>query len=300
MRAALSALALLLLLACRPSPSPSPSPFSLSGSNALHEVRAFIALGPRVSGSTGAERAAAYLAGRLESLGLEAEVDTFEDATPSGPVTFRNVYGHRPGRGDTLIVLASHYDTKGGLAPDFVGANDSGSSTGLLLALAAVLREAHPRAGLLFAFVDGEECARRYGPHDGLHGSRRLAAAMKRDGRARHVRAVIVLDMVGDRDLSITLPRNGTPALTALVLKSARAEGVRPQFALAAGDILDDHVPFLEAGMPAVDIIDFAYGSAPGRNDYWHTPADTLDKLSPASLQTIGRVVLRMINDLLP
>jgi glutaminyl-peptide cyclotransferase len=137
-----------------------------------------------------------------------------------------------------------------------------------------------------------------YGSADGLHGSRHLAAQMRADGRAAKTIGVILLDMIGDRNLSITIPRNGTPRLTTLALDCAQREGVRGRFGLARGDILDDHVPFLLNGMPAVDLIDFEYGSAPGRNDYWHTPADTLDKLSADSLQAMGRVVIRMLNSL--
>jgi glutaminyl-peptide cyclotransferase len=148
------------------------------------------------------------------------------------------------------------------------------------------------------AFFDGEECRRHYGPQDGLHGSRRLAKTLLDDGRALNVRAVIVLDMVGDKNLQLTLPRNGTPRLLTAVFRAAEADGARDKFSLYATEILDDHQPFFEAGMPAVDIIDYEFGSAPGKNDYWHTPADTLDKLSAASLTVVGRVVVRMLNDL--
>jgi len=150
-----------------------------------------------------------------------------------------------------------------------------------------------------------------YGRHDGLHGSRRLAKLLQEGDpdvsprwRQRpltgkpDVRAVLVLDMVGDRDLQITIPRNCDPRLRKLALQCARDEGVRLNFSLLLTGVTDDHVPFLEAGMPAVDLIDFHYGSAPGQNDYWHTPQDTLDKLSPNSLQIVGRVAIRMINEL--
>jgi Zn-dependent M28 family amino/carboxypeptidase len=170
---------------------------------------------------------------------------------------------------------------------------------GLLLALADWYRSAPPlKSALWLAFLDGEECRRDYGPHDGLHGSRRLARDIVDRGVAERVQAVVVLDMIGDRNLKVMLPRNGTPSLMAAVLKAAATEQCRPVFTLHPGSVLDDHQPFLDAGMPAVDLIDFEYGSAPGRNDYWHTAGDTLDKLSADSLHLVGRVVIRLLDDL--
>lgn len=282
--------------------APSPPPWdveAVDGELALEEAGAFVALGPRDAGTAGAAAAAHYLAARLQALGVTAVTDEFRDPTPAGERVFRNVLALLDGPSDRLVILASHYDTKAGVSPDFAGANDSGSSTGLLLALAPLLgRPAAPAPDIVLAFLDGEECHTRYGPRDGLHGSRRLARRLQADGRATNVLAVIVLDMIGDRDLTVTVPRNATPALMQTAFRAAREEGARQQFALGGGPVIDDHVPFLEAGMPAVDLIDFAYGSAPGLNDYWHTPADTLDKLSPASLRTVGRVTVRMLNHL--
>jgi glutaminyl-peptide cyclotransferase len=145
--------------------------------------------------------------------------------------------------------------------------------------------------------VDGEECRLQFGPHDGLHGSRRLAGQLATPFR-QPVRGVILLDMIGDRDLTVTLPANGTRQLTLLALEAARLVGARHQFRLSDSQILDDHQPFLDAGFPAVDLIDFSYGSAPGLNDYWHTAQDTTDKLSAASLTTMGQVVAEMLAQL--
>jgi glutaminyl-peptide cyclotransferase len=266
---------------------------------AWEEVRAFVALGPRPSGAPGAAAAADYLSRRLASLGPQAVVIEFQDETPAGPVTFRNVLAEIRGATNNVLVLAAHYDTKSGISTNFVGANDSGSGVGLLLELGRALSESpRPACDILLAFLDGEECMRTYGPNDGLHGSRHLARMLARNRGASRVRAVIVLDMVGDRDLSVTIPRNSSRNLTSLVLEAAREENARARFSLHDSPVVDDHVPFLEAGMPAVDILDFAYGSRPGANDYWHTDQDTMDNMSPDSLRIVGRVTLRVVDRL--
>jgi Zn-dependent M28 family amino/carboxypeptidase len=181
---------------------------------------------------------------------------------------------------------------------DFQGANDSGSSTGVLLELARMIR-AHgsvPRTGILFAFFDGEEGIAHYIPGDGLHGSRRLARQLKESGDHERVDAMILLDMVGDRDLNFTIPLNSSPSLVQEVLDAARDCGYRDRFALSRQlAITDDHVPFLEIGIPAIDLIDFTYGSKPGLNDYWHTPQDHLDHISAESLRITGQIVTRLL-----
>jgi glutaminyl-peptide cyclotransferase len=231
---------------------------------------------------------------------IETEIDEFEDGPGDRRGIYRNVVGIIKGKTAGLIVLGSHYDTKAGISESFNGANDSGSSTGLLLELARVLSVGpKPECSIMLAFFDGEECVREYSENDGLHGSRRLARRLKEDGRAAAVLGVIVVDMIGDKRLNVELPRNSTPSLCSIVFSAAREEGARSAFRLSNSAVLDDHVPFLAAGMPAVDIIDFQYGSAPGLNDYWHTEHDTLDKISGESMQLVGRIVVRMINSLM-
>lgn len=279
----------------RPTDLPPPAHFPAeAASNALRRVASLIALGPRDAGTPGAETAAAWIAAQLQADGLKPRIDRFVDATPDGPQTFHNVLAEWIGASSGTVVLLSHFDTRSGLGPDYVGANDGGSSTALLLELAAHLaRRGQPRLTLLFAFLDGEECRQAYGPRDGLHGSRRLAAQLQAAGR--EVRAVILLDMVGDRDLGLTLPRNSTPALKLLLFDAALAQGCRDRIELLPCDILDDHQPFLDRGYPAIDLIDFHYGRGPRDNRYWHTPDDTLDKLSAESLQGVGSLVLEML-----
>ena len=305
----LGAAALFFLTGCGPTAAKSGSirldPAGFNAARALEDIRALVAVTPRHSGSPGARRAAELILSRLKAAGLDAEIDEFGEDTPAGRFLFRNVIGRLPGRlpgggpAEKWIILGAHYDTKAGIADDFQGANDSGSGVGVLLELARNIK-AGPAlpVNCIFAFFDGEECVNRYGKNDGLHGSRRLAEQFRRDRRALKTRAVIILDMVGDADLNITIPGNCALGVVSAVFKAAEAGGVRHKFSLCTAHMLDDHAPFLAAGMPAVDIIDFEYGSRPGLNDYWHTPADTLDKLSAESLSTVGRTVLRALDDL--
>jgi len=203
------------------------------------------------------------------------------------------------GSDDFVVILLSHYDTKSGISEDFIGANDSGSSTGLLLEMARLLKTRNPSGPtILMAFLDGEECSVEYGTHDGLHGSKHLVRTIARNGSFKKVSAVILMDMVGDATLDIGIPRNSSPSLISLIFECAARENARLNFSLAEGNITDDHVPFIQVGMRAVDIIDFNYGSAPGKNDYWHSSQDTMDKLSAESLQVVGRVVIRALNSL--
>ncbi len=298
---ALAAIAASVLLAgCgeRPAP-PHPAilePPKADGARALAEVERLLELSPRVSGTDNARRAAEHIAERLKIHGVGAIVDTFTDRVAEGEMEFHNVVGTLPGRSGRFVILGSHFDTKHGMSEAFTGANDSGSSTGLLIELARVLaEEPMGELGVVFAFFDGEESRHRYGPLDGLHGSRHMARTLREEGRVDKVRAMILLDMVGDRDITITLPRNSSTELVSRVFAAASAEGARDTFRLAPYEILDDHVPFMREGIAAIDLIDFEFGSAPGLNDYWHTEEDTIDKLSAESLATIGNVTLRVL-----
>lgn len=273
-------------------------PAAISGASALDEVRRFVELGPKEPGTPGAESAALYLKKRLMDVGVEAEIQEFQDPAPVGELTFRNVLGRIPGGSGKIVLLGAHYDTKTGIE-GFEGANDSGSGTGLLVELARALKQHGPHpVEIRFAFFDGEECRVEYGPEDGFHGSRHLAKTMATDGSLSNVVAMILLDMVGDRDLTITIPRNGTPELISLAFEAARAEGVRERLQLFPNAVGDDHEAFFQRGVPAIDLIDFFYGSEPGKNDYWHTAADSLDKVSAESLDVVGRVVARMVAEL--
>ena len=277
------------------------APFVFSpeqASNAWSHVTAFVnECTPRNSGTPGSEVAADWLHTRLIGQGIDTILDRFTDSTPRGPKSFVNVLASIPGKSDEWILLLTHFDTMSGISESFQGANDSGSSTGLLLELATTLHAFSPfKHNVLCAFLDGEESMLAYSDRDGFHGSKRLANTMKQ--QKRKIKAVILMDMVGDRDLKITIPRNSTADLRVLALQAAEATGDRDKVGLFDGMIYDDHQAFLDLGYPAINLIDFQYGSHPGKNDYWHTTKDSIDKLSVDSLLVTGRIVMEMLNRL--
>jgi glutaminyl-peptide cyclotransferase len=294
----------LCLTGCQP-PATSTDPQTIldaglvSGQRAYEHVEALVAITPRNSGSRGALQAAEHLHSALSPFTQTCRIDAFEDTTPDGTLPFRNVIGTLPGTSSNMVILASHYDTKSGISERFQGANDSGSSSGLLLELARVLHAHKPLPfQVVFAFFDGEECIKAYSKTDGLHGSRHLAEQLKARVPLADVHAMILLDMIGDRDLTITIPRNVDRKLMSIAFDAARAAQIRNAFTLTKTTILDDHVPFLKAGIPAIDLIDFQHGSRHGLNDYWHTEQDSLEHISAESLQSMGEVVIHMLNAL--
>jgi glutaminyl-peptide cyclotransferase len=269
------------------------------GERAFAEVVALVQISPRDAGTPQGEKAAIHLVERLQSFGIQTERDTFRDQTPEGEKTFHNVIGKLPGKTDRWIILASHFDTMPGIE-NFQGANDSGSSTGVLLELARMLAGRKPQIGLLFVFFDGEEGIRGYIPGDGLHGSRYMAEKMRQNGELEKIEAFILMDMVGDKDLHFTIPYNSSRELVKELYAAARDCGYRDRFSNYNYIIIDDHSPFLALNVPAINIIDFNYGSSPGKNDYWHTPHDNLDNISAESLEITGTVVLRLLTRLIP
>jgi len=252
---------------------------------------------PRDAGTAEGFAAATYLMDRASAAGGDVRRDRFTAATPRGTKGFTNLEcavvasDERP-----WVVYLSHYDTKAGV--DCPGANDGASTSGLLVALTGVLAR-HRRDlpfNVLLVWTDGEECFGRYAPNDGFWGARRAAARLVASGRT--VTAVIGLDMLGDRDLQIILPHNATPRLRQAVLAAAKTAGVADKVAATGDCVKDDHQEFLRAGFPAVELIDFDYGSRPGLNDYWHTPQDTMDKISAESLLVAGRLALAVLGEL--
>lgn len=249
---------------------------------------------PRDAGTMRGRCAADFLLDAASAAGADVRRDEFAAKTPRGERTFVNLYAEfMSSPSDPWVVFLSHYDTKPGVKCP--GANDGASTSGLLVALADRLASWRGRSlNVMLVWTDGEECMEMYVDNDGLWGSRRAADMLTKKGV--EVLGVFCLDMLGDANLDMFVPKNGTPELAALVIRAAKAAKV----SVSASPLLvkDDHVPFLNAGFKAVDIIDFNFGSRPGLNDYWHTEKDTMDKVSEESLHAAGRLAAEIVNAL--
>lgn len=257
---------------------------------AMKYLREIVAIGRRAPGSPGHKKVQALLRKKLQNDDLEEDV--FTASTPIGAIPMRNFIAKFPGTTNEVIVIASHYETNYPLH-DFVGANDSGSSTALLLALADIFR-GWPRSGpaVWLVWLDGEEAIQQWSATDGLYGSRHLAQKWQQDGTAKRIKAFILTDMIGDKDLSIDKDLNSTPWLSDLVYQAATNLGVQSYFYRRETVIEDDHIPFSHIGVPVVDVIDLEYGY---NNVFHHTPEDTLDKVSSKSIDIVGNVVLEAV-----
>src|SRR5262245_45191163 len=262
---------------------------SFSGEAAFRHVERLVAIGPRVAGSPAGAKTREYILAELKKSGIAPRVEAFDAETPHGRLRMANVIGVIAGRRPDVILIGGHYDTKLFADRRFVGANDGGSSTALLLELARQLA-AGPREFTYWAvFFDGEEARESWTATDSLYGSRRLAADLARTGQLP--RAVIVADMIGDRDLDIRREALSTQTLTAHLWPAAARLGHQRHFLPTAMPVEDDHAPFLKAGVPAALLIDFDFPP-------WHTADDTLDKVSPRSLQIVGEVLLDALPDI--
>lgn len=279
-------LVLIFAIFRRPAIGPGAVWREFSGEKALAHVQALVNLGPRPPGSVALQNSRAYIRQNLEATGWHLEEQSFTDDTPRGRVQFVNLIARRPNPSRKRFLLGSHYDTKTFEAIPFVGANDGGSNTGALLEMARVLNQ-HPdlAAQIELVFFDGEEAYERFTATDGLYGSRYFAKQVREAGRARDYRGGIVWDMIGDRDLTITLPPDSPPDLARGIFAAADALQVRNRFSYSNDDMIDDHSPLNAAGIPTIDLIDFYYPP-------WHTAGDTMDKLSAESLQSVGAVTL--------
>ena len=266
-----------------------------SGDRAFAHVQQLVDLGPRPPQSDALEKTRVYIDHQLRLAGWTVERQEFADETPRGLVRFANLIArfHAPGKIPPSFLLCSHYDTKIFDTFRFVGANDAGSSTGLLLETARALgRYPDLAAKVQLVFFDGEEAFETFSETDGLYGSRHFAKQLERQG-AKQFRGGILFDMVGDRDLTITLPPDSPAQMARDIFASAQALGARNHFTYFDADITDDHTPLNAIGIPTIDLIDFDYPP-------WHTAEDTLDKISPESLRIVGSVALYYLSNHAP
>jgi glutaminyl-peptide cyclotransferase len=279
------AVSCVLLVGCVTAQSQPPTQTAaptFDGARAFEHLKQVVALGPRPAGSEALKKTRDYIKQQLTAIGLTPTEQPFDAKTPIGSVPMVNISARIGGSGPRLII-AGHYDTKLFKEFTFVGASDAGSSTAFLLEIARVLKARQNAMPIEILFLDGEEA---FGEWDtgNTFGSRHYVSAAEKAGTLKDIKALILVDMIGDADLRMLKEANSTPWLVDAIWGAARKLN-RPEFLADSTPIEDDHLRFLEAGVPAVDIIDLDY-------PHWHQPTDTLDKCSPKSLQAVGDVVL--------
>lgn len=255
-------------------------------------LKQFVAIGSRPLNSLGHKKAEDFIHSHLK--GDQVEDDFFNQQTPVGTFPVRNIIAKYPGKKPGIVVFASHYETNIWLPKAYVGANDGGSSTALLLEFANQFREQvknGPIEGysVWMVFTDGEEAMQRQWSSDSLFGSKHLAQKWQADGTARQIKALLLADMLGDADLNIDHDGNSSPRLQMVAFAAAEHYGYQSHFFARDTTIEDDHLPFKKVGIPVMDFIDLNYGYD---NSFHHTTEDTIDKLSPKSLEISGNAML--------
>ena len=283
-------LAILGLLASAAVSAQAPAAFD--STKAWEHLRQQVAIGPRPCGSAGNQQNRDYITKTLAAIGLKTVEQAWTATTPLGPIKMVNLMATIPGQRAERIVLASHFDTKLFREFRFVGASDGASSTAALLELARVLK-ARPQLPFTIEllFLDGEEATGEWKDPDNTYGSRHYVEVARKAGTLKSLRALILLDMVGDRQLNIRRETQSTPWLTDIIWNTAKRLGHQGSFIAEEMPVEDDHVHFLKAGVPAVDIIDLDYPQ-------WHTAQDSLENVSARSLQVVGDVVVAALPEI--
>jgi hypothetical protein len=289
------------------SPLAPAEPAGFNGGRAFEDLKHLVEFGPRPSGSPALLKARAWLIHELRGAGAEVEEDSFTASTPIGPIPMANLIAKFPGSGRETVIVAGHYDTKRFDDFRFVGANDGGSSAALLVELARVLNGQKHTLNYWLVFFDGEEAVRtEWAGTDNTYGSRHLVEKLSESGELSRIKALILVDMIGDAKLDIHRDPASTPWLTKLEFTTAHRLGYDRYFVNEDYPVGgDDYDPWLAAGVSSLDIIDFNYGpnarAKPGDPDwniYWHTAQDTLEHCSPLSLTIVGRVVAASLQEL--
>ena len=280
-------IAVALLTACASAGSPqAPAEPKFDGQRAFQDLRAMVEIGPRPAGSPAIEKTRDYIRKELAAAGLKVDEQAFDARTPTGTVHMVNLRATLPGSSSSSgrIVIGGHYDTKLVKEFRFVGASDAASSAAFLLEIARALKGRANPLPIELLFLDGEEAVVRWERQDHTYGSRYYVEQLKKAGAVQDVKAFILVDMIGDTDLGIRREQNSTAWLTDAIWSAAK-KLERPEFLDEPTPIEDDHLEFLAAGIPSVDIIDLDYSA-------WHTAEDTLDRVSAKSLQAVGDVLL--------
>lgn len=281
---------------CQAAKSRSSAEHAFSGLAALQYTRRATSFGERPAGSDALVHLRDWIISELKPLPGQLTVDSFTGETPAGPVPMANIILKLSGTSGKAVVISGHYDTKKIPMVHFVGANDAGSSTGFLIEFARVISAMPHQDDIYVVFFDGEEAVRRdWTESDSRYGSRHLVAKWLAEGTLARIKALINIDMIGDKNLDISDDENSSQSLRDQVWQIAGRLGDSKYFRHDPSAIDDDHKPFVDAGVNAIDIIDLDYGP---NGAYWHTAQDTLDKLSAHSFQVVGDVVLELVKQL--
>jgi Peptidase family M28 len=277
-----------------PADAEAPPPDKMDGFDgklAYEYVAKQVSFGPRPAGSPALAKTRDYIMSQLKSFGCSVDTDSFSADTPIGRLQMENLIVKIPGERPGIILFGTHYDTL--RMDNFVGADDGGSSTGLMMEMARLLCGKRGRYAVWIAFFDGEEAQKQWSALDSLYGSRDLAARMALNGNLKKVRAMLLADIIGGKHLRIMKDTTSTPWLTQLVWSTADKLGYRDVFLDQNTSVEDDHDSFLKRGVPSVDVItDFP------NMGYWHTPQDTMDKISAKSLAIVGHVFVETLKEL--
>jgi glutaminyl-peptide cyclotransferase len=265
------------------------------GDIALANAKKAVSFGERPSGSEAISHLREWIISELKPLKGQLSPDSFTGQTPTGPIPMVNIICRFPGTSGKATVVTGHYDTKRIPMVRFVGANDGGSSTGFLLEFARAVSAMKHRDDIYVVFLDGEEAVATWTEVDSRYGSRHLAAKWLADGTLSRTKALINVDMIGDKNLDVLNDGNSSQSLRDQVKQVAARLGYSKYFRSEQSGIDDDHIPFVNAGVNAIDLIDFSFGP---NNSYWHTAQDTADKLDAHSFQVIGNVVLELLREL--
>jgi glutaminyl-peptide cyclotransferase len=280
----------------QPALQAAPGPgTAFDGARAFEDLKRLVAFGPRPSGSKALSDARRWMINQIEQTGLHAEEDSFVASTPAGDIPMTNLVVKIPGASPKVVIVSGHYDTKHFDKIQFVGANDGASSAAFLLEMGRVLSHRKSRLTTWLVFFDGEEAVESWNESDSRYGSRHLVEKLTASGELGSIGAMILVDMIGDAKLDIYRDANSTAWLTDVVFVAARRLGYAGNFLDEKKAYEDDHLPFVNAGVAAVDLIDLDFGP---NDSYWHTAKDTVDKCSPASLAIVGRVVLATLEEL--